>query len=439
MSDQRDHREDEAVRARVRDALDSVYRPAPGLVRRCAEAVARSRRRPRFPPLLGWAALALVAAIAGGLTLVQHQLNRGTQGPVATPPPSPTVRQLLYGLTATNTVVAVDRSTLRVRWQAPAAALPTEGVRAGSMMALSRDGTILYVLPPASYRGGTTITLLDSSTGRRLPSVALGTPGGAEYHAIAVDPRSGNVFVVGQDAGHILVTVVDPARRLVLATQVTRTLPTSGSSGDDVPYQASFSPDGTRFYYSYAGTDADRTGIDWADGSGVRLVPCTSRLGAACIPGPGEGFVASGDRLLFPDSSRPPQLVETTRDGAPLRHSATGLAGTIADVVLDPTAAHALAVATCPDLGGLSSVDVTTGRLRAIVTPAPTGGLPDNQTVCGERTVGLGYGALAVSRLTSFRASPQSPGEIDVVDVASGRITLTLALHAEVADLLAPG
>jgi hypothetical protein len=431
-----DPRDEEALRQRVREALESVRRPAPGLLRRCAEAVARDRRRLRVPTSIAWMALGLIAVLAGVVVLVQHQLERGSVGPAASPAAAPSARQLLYALTGGNQLLALDRATLLTRWRAQAGGVPSSAITPGSMMALSRDGTVLYVLPPSDDVGGRTVALFDAGTGRSEGSIALSAPGGAAYRSLAVDPHSGMLYAVGQDGGHIVVTVVDPERGVVLATQVTRSLPAGRSVGSDVPYQATVTADGSRLYYSYGGADSDRSGIDWADISGARLLPCASRGGAACIAGPGRGFVLSGGHVLFSDQSLPPLLVEVDGRGGVVRRSATGLAGGLADVVLD-TAGNLLAVGDCASLGGVSSIDRGSGRVHAISTPAPAGAEPPTATACGQRATLLDSASLAVSRLPQARASSVSPGSVEVVDVATARIVRSAAFTAEVADLLA--
>jgi len=434
VTDERDP-DDEALRQRVREALEQVHRPAPGLVRRCAEAVARRRRRTRLPALLAGVALAAVTVAAVAAVLVQHSIDRAPRGPLATATPSPS--GLLYALTAANQVIAMDQSTLRVRWRTAAAPPPSEALIPGALMAMSGDGATLYVLPLPANAGGSSVVLLDAASGRLQGSVTLSAPGGTRYRTMAVDPRTGRLLVVGQDGSHIVVTSVDPVRRLVLATQVTRTLPARAGIGDDIPYQALITADGSRLYYSYGEADPDRSGIDWAEWSGETLTPCASSGGAACLPGPGAGFALQGGSVLFGDGSVPPNLVTATRAGTLLRRSATGLAVPFADVTLDGSRTHVLAVGDCPSLGGLSSIEVAGGALQAISSPAPAGTEPSSDSACGRRPALLAGGTLAVSRLATNTAKPESPGEVDVIAPATGRIVRTASLQAEVVDLLA--
>jgi hypothetical protein len=431
--------DDDELRRRVREALDEVYRPAPGLLRRCVDAVARERRR-RISAPLAWAAMTLLALAVVVGTLVQHELSRGTQGPVESPAPTQAPNTLLFALTASNEVVALDRSSLRVRWRAQAAPAPTSSVTPGQMMQLSQDGSTLYVLPPAADRGGSAVHLFDAGTGRAGPVVTLSAPGGAVYRTLAVHPRTGRLYAVGQDESHILVTVVDPARRAVLATQATRTAPNTETFGPDIPDQARVSADGSRLYYSYGGGNAAPSGIDWVGLDGDALTPCrAATTGAACIPGPGRSFVLDGDRVLFADASLPTRLVETGRDGAVLRRTTSALAGGGGiELVASGTAGQMMLLGDCGSLGGLARFDSATGRLQSITTPAPAGGEPGSATVCGQQPVLLGGGALAVARLAQARASAATAGTVDVVNLADGRILRSATLPTETADLLAP-
>ena len=429
---------DELLRQRVRRALQSIERPAPGLVRRCADAVAReSRRRPVVPAPIAWMALSLVSVVVVVAVLVQHQL-RGGVGPVETPPATATARDLVYALTGGNEVLALDRSTLHTRWTAQAGAVPASTIRAGSMMALSRDASVLYVLPPSDDSGGHTLVLYDAASGHSLGSIALSAAGGTSYRSLAVHPQTGDVYVVGQDTGHIVVTVVDPVQRVVLATQATRTLPPVRSLGPGVPHQALISSDGSRLYYSYSGPDSDRTGIDWAGISGPRLTPCPSSGGAACIPGPGQGFALLGNgAVLFGDAMVPPQIVEADAGGSVVRRFASGLAGVFTDVTLDATGSHLLVVGDCSATGGVTSVDPGTGQVQTLATPQAPGAGPSSGGACGQRAQLVSAGALAVSPLTGARASSQSPGTVELIDTHSGAVLRSAAFSAEIADLLA--
>lgn len=437
MSDGQDPR-NERLRRRVRDALDSIYRPAPDLVRRSAGAVARDRRRHRLAAPLGGIALTAVAVAVLVLVLVRHVSEHGVPGPAVTPQPTVTPRQSVYTLTAGNEVVALDRTTLAVRWRTQVATPPAEGVDAGAMLAISRDGGVLYVLPPSRNSGGTTLVLLDASSGQRLAAIPLSASGGAVYRTLAVDPQSGTVDVVGQDASHLLVTEVDPQRRVVLASHVTRTLPPVTRVGPDILGAAMFTADGTRLYYSYAGGSPDRSGIDWVDVSGPRLSPCPSTGGAACIPGGADGFAVANSHVVFSEGTLPPHLVETDRDGRTPRQLTTGMGAIASSVLLDAAATRALVVASCNNLGGLGSVDLTTGDARAIATPAPNGTEPGPTSPCGERAAPLSTSTIALTQLPGATAHPDSPGTVIVVDTTTGKVTRSAAFPAEVVDLLAP-
>jgi hypothetical protein len=429
---------DERLRRRVSDALDSIYRPAPDLRRRSADAAARGSRRHRLAAPLGWVALTAVAIAALVLVLVRHVSDRGVQTPAATPGPTASARQAVYMLTADNDVVAFDRSTLAMRWRASVASPPTEAIAPGSMLAISRGGDVLYVLPPSQSSGGTTLDLLDATSGQRLGRIPLSASGGAVYRALAVDPRSSTVDVVGQDGTHLLVTEVDPQRQVVLATHVTRTLSPVTRLSPDLPGTALFTADGSRLYYSINGGNTAQSGIDWVDVSGPRLSPCRSTGAAACIPGRVQGFDVSSNRLVFADAALPPHLVETDLDGHVLRQLPTGFGSPASSLLLSTSGRNVLVVASCDNLGGLGTVDLDTGDAQPIATSRPNGSEPGTNAVCGQRAAPLSPSTIAVSQLSGDVARPQSPGTVIVVDTTKGDITRTAALPAEVVDLLAP-
>ena len=426
-------RDDELLRRRIHAALDGVHRPAPGLLRRSVDAAVRSNTRaPRLRALAVAAVLSLIAVAVVVLTLLQHQLSRSNPGPVQSPTPSP--QAVLYTIDAGNGVVALDARSMRVVWRQSAAAAPSSRIQPTSLLQLSPDGRTLWTLPVSDLRGGTALRAYDAATGTPGPTVALS--GGAVYSAIAVDPRSGMLAAVGQDASRIVVTLVDPQRRVVLSTTATRQLPAAAPVGTDLALAALFTPDGAHLFYSYGLADADRTGVDWADVRGAQLQPCRGATpGAACLPGAGSSLAMAGTNVLATGVANPQQLLELDATGRLVARVPTGLSGGLVAVGADGAAAAA--VAPCDSGGGLVSVDLQRQTAQAIVTPAPAGAPPDPSTPCGVRPQVLPGSGIALSRLDSAAADPTTPGTVEVLDPASGRILREATLPAGVVDLLA--
>lgn len=429
---------DDALRARIHAALDGVYQPDPGLLRRCVEAAERRRRdAPRLRALLA-ATLAVVAAVlVVVLTLVQHQLSNGNHGPVQTPAPTP--HHLIYTLDAAGTVAALDPQTLRPVWRAAAGA-PASVSDPASLLRLSADGRTLWVLPLTDRRGGTALRSFDAASGAAGPSIALTGQGTAAYHALAVDPGNGDLVAVGQDAARILVTVADPRRGVVLSTVATRTLPAAPpvGGGGDLTREARFTPDGSRLYYDYGTGDPDRSGVDWVGVRGATLTPCTPATpGAACIPGSGRGFLLVGSDVVTLDNGTPQQLVEVTAGGAPVRRAAAGLAaGAVTDPVLSGDGRTAILVGECPGLGGMSRVDLGSGAVQSLSTPGAAGALPGTGTPCGSRPHLLSDGTVVVARLDTASASANSPAVLQVLDAATGRVLRETTTLAGVVDMV---
>jgi len=427
---------DDALRTRIHAALDGVYQPDPGLLRRAVEAAERRQRHaPRLRALLA-AALAVVAAVlVVVLTLVQHQLSNGNHGPVRTP--APATRHLIYTLDAAGTVAALDPQTLRPVWHAAAGAPPSDSDPA-SLLRLSADGRTLWVLPLTDRRGGTTLRSFDAASGAPGASIPLSSQGNAAYHALAIDPSNGDLVAVGQDATRILVTVADPRRGVVLSTVATRTLPGAAPVSLDLSTEARFSADGSRLYYSYGGGDPDRSGVDWVTVQGATLTPCApARPGAACIPGSGLGFALVGNDLLTLDNGAPQHLIELTAGGAPVRRLTTGLAAAgVTDPVLSGDGRTAILVGECAGLGGLARVDLAGGAAQALSTPGAAGGLPSAATPCGSRPHLLSDGTLVVARLDTAAANANSPAALQVIDPTTGRILRQTTTLAGIVDVV---
>jgi hypothetical protein len=423
--------DDDLLRSRIHAALDGVHQPDPGLLRRSVEAIERRRRRAPQLRALVVAALAAGAALAiVVLTLVQHQLSGGN-GSVRTP--APASHRLVYTLDAAGTVTAYDERTLRPVWRASVGAPPSASDPA-ALLRLSADGRTLWVLPLSDRRGGTTLRSFDAAGGAPGPSIALSPQGGAAYHALAVDPRSGNLIAVGQDATRILLTLADPRRDVVLSTVAART----PAGATDVTTEARFDAGGSRLYYSYGTGDAGRSGIDWVTVQGTTLTPCTpAQPGAACIPGAGTGFTLVGSNLLVLDDLDPQHLVELSADGAPVRQFGTGLGGgAVTDPVLSADQRTALLAGGCESSGGLVRIDLSSGATQSLSTPVAGGAEPDTATPCGVRPHLLSDGSLLLSRLDTASANANTPGLLRAVDPQTGRVLRQATTPAGVVDIV---
>lgn len=431
---------DDELRERVRRALDSVHRPDPGLVRRSAEAAVGGRRGRRLGAAITTVTVTAVVLSAVAVALVRHEDSRQTGPALPTPTASASGGPVVYSLTAANQVVAVDPRSRRVRWTVQVAPPPSSSITPGAMLGISGDGTRLYVLPAQSDTGGTSIHVLDAATGRAGPVIDLGTAAGPVYRTFAVHPRTGDLYVVGQDASHLVVSVVDPVRAVVLSTAVTRTLRPEPQVSD-LPYQAAMTADGSRLYYSYGPGSADLRGIDWAEVRGPALAPCHAATpGAACITSsPGQGFIVDGSSLLFADNSVPAQLVQTRLDGTVVSRASTGLQGTVGVVVLNRARRQVVALGTCDSQGGMNRVDPATGQVTVVVTPAPAGSEPGASTLCGVRPALLSDGTLAISQVSQGHPTPELLGTLVFADSTNGHQVGSVTLPAQAVDVLAVG
>jgi hypothetical protein len=428
---------DDRLRSRIHEALDGVHRPAPGLLRRCVDAAEHSGRARRIPALALAAALSALAAAIVVLALLQHQPSLGPNGPLQSPTPSP--QQVLYTLDAQNTVSALDAQSLRVLWRGSAGTPPATQVAPTGVLRLSRDSRTLWVLPPSSQQGGTELRSFDAATGTPGATVTLSAPGGAAYTAVAVDPRTGDLAAVGQDTGRVVVTLVDPRGATVLSTTATRPRPAATPAGAEFAVEAVFTADGARLYYSYSSSDPSRAGVDWVSLAGGTVQPCQAQAaGAACIRGLGNGVALAGSTVVATDARDPQQLVEAGPDGAVIRRVATGLAGgTVGDVVVGADGRTASVLGACPSGGGLSRVGLGGGTVQTLATPLPAGAPPDPTTPCGVQAQALSGGAIAATRLDTAFAGPNTPGTVEVVDAATGRVLRQASFAAAVVDLLA--
>lgn len=309
------------------------------------------------------------------------------------PAPAPAPPQLLtYALTSSNQLVAVDLNSGRITSQLQLAPQPHVDVHTRHALAASPDGRSLYALATGGPGADAVVQVVPpAKILRKVPLVS----GQARFLAIAVAPHSGDVYALGSVATG---PVRDPAHGapqssvLLLVHPDGRQRNFTLRPGDDLdwrPWQAAVSPDESRLYVSYHGSDS--TGIDWYDLQSDSLERCQlpqKYRGTACLATHG-GFTVLGDRVLASGGTADLELYR--RDGS-LERSYYNLLhrSHTMEFAINAAGQSLYQSAPCSYAGGLSKVDLESGK-TTILAPE---GYPI--TICGERMAVTKGGRLVI-------------------------------------------
>jgi DNA-binding beta-propeller fold protein YncE len=349
----------------------------------------------------------------------------------------------VIALLGNGQLVAIDASTGTSQWSvtlAPSAFAGSDTyLHSGHYLALSGDGRSVYALPLEDPRGGSTLAVIDTSSGQMRVSYALrGTE--AVYSSLAVGSVTGRVYVFGQRSAATVVTILDPSAATVVGSWTARSMANWTAIGP-VPgfffiYQGSVSPDETRLFYSYYGGRMDLSGIDRLDLGPGGLSRCQPpHPGAACLPG-WAGFQPYADRLLVTSAVdvRNGEIDDVELDGRVTHRIDLGLGpGFLEDFALDRRGSRLYAVGSCGYVGGLSSVDLVIGQATVVV---PASSTQARSVICGQRSALLPTGHLVIAHVEKLLVNPNGPGRLVVVDPGNGHVLREIPTASEVLDLV---
>jgi hypothetical protein len=277
--------------------------------------------------------------------------------------------------------------------------------------------------------------VIDAATGRVRVRYRLAA--GVSFHALAVGPKTGWLYLFGDRAagpkrvlpgGTVqpsdpVVAVVDPHNGTVLRGWTAR----AAADYDWYTYRGLVSGDEGTVFVSYHGTYT--TGIDSFAITGAVAHRCEPSLGPGrgCIQGHGDVELYAGGLLAATGGEYIEELDQT---GTVRRMLSTRLAGNhLMEFVVDGPTQRLYAVGPCGYTGGVSVVDIRTGRTRVLARPGDT-------AVCGERSA-LGPRSLLVVGNTAVTV-PQAgiPGFLLFLDARSGKVRRTVATPSEPVDVL---
>jgi hypothetical protein len=193
---------------------------------------------------------------------------------------------------------------------------------------------------------------------------------------------------------------------------------------DWIVLDSALSPDERQLLVTYHG--ASTTGADLVSTATlVRCRPHGPESRATCLSLHGRALFRTGDRVLATTGEGP--LIELSLAGERTHAWELGLPGNhLMQFALSRDGMHAAAVGPCGYAGGLSYVDLDAGRVAVHGYP---------QGICADRVAFLDAGTVALAR-NAFPVPQGLPARLDLVDLATGRITLRRATPSEIVDLL---
>jgi hypothetical protein len=402
------------------------------------------RREAATPAACGAVVLVLALLLLALAACTDEGSGAPRTGPRATTASAPRGAESgsVFALLADNTLVRISLATGRVQ-DALSLGAPPDRLATGRYLALGEGGKTLFVLVSSGRDGPSELAEVDPATARASDRYAL--PEGIRFRAVVVGPKSGRLYLLGYrtteagrgDAevapgqGDAVVAFFDPGR----GTPEFHTV-REANGRDWSVFGGTVAPDERFLFVSYHGDDT--TGVDRLSltENGVERCRSGNQAGRGCIPGHGD-VETYGESILVATGT--PRITEIDRGGEVLRSLQTGLEGNhLMRFAVDADGGYLYAVGSCGYSGGLSRLDLETGRANEL---APEGFAPTvNNLLCGEG-VDIGPDSLVVVAKTERPVpSAEIPGYLLLVNGETGRIIRSVEVPTEPIDtLVVPG
>ena len=350
-----------------------------------------------MPRFLGLAAATATAAAISG----------GSSGAVTRLPPT-------FAVLTDRVVVKIDTSGGRVVRKRRVGPPHPFSEQVGDELALS--GGTLYVLTPPGDGVPQAVTALDSRTLAVKHRYAL--PSAITFRSLVRGPRTGRLYLAGNNAGgDAFAAVLDPRSEHLETTRLRSGPP------DWYVFATSISRDERRLFVSYHG--AATTGADWVVVRQFALTRCSlrNRSNVGCLSLHGD-VAPYGKHVLATTGDGP--VVELDLAGRTVRRLNPRIPlNHLIQFALDHRSLRLLVIGSCAYAGGLSAIDLRTGRARALGYP---------HRICGERVVPVSSRVAAVA--ANAMPVPQGgAGVVETFDLRSGARLRTIDVEAEPVDL----
>lgn len=363
--------------------------------------------------------------------------------PEATSQPAPTARRerasgvRIFSLLADRRLLAVSASTGMVETRLTLGSKsPVPDV--GRFLALGRDGETLYVLVPWAPATPQLVTAVDPGSVRIRARFRL--PRGVAYRSLIAGSESGRLYVFGSRPAAkntpapatAVVSVLDAASGAVLSTWDVR----KANGRFWWVLDAAVSDDERRLYVSYHGgcseSDVCTTGADWLDIVDDRVRRCRGHRYpySGCL-GRVHGSVAVYEDGVVAATGEGP-IIQIDRQGRIARAWKTRIPRNhLMQFALDRKRELLYAIGSCGYRGGLSRIDLKSGRSRVMGYPSSSA----SSGLCGER-IALGPESLVAVASNPLPVPKGSPSSLLLVDASTGRLIRSVPTSVETLDVL---
>lgn len=289
-------------------------------------------------------------------------------------------------------------------------------------MSLSRDGRTLYAAVADANLNGHVVEV-DTTSAKTVHEIEL--PPGTSPRGLVVGPRTGDLYVFGAKGGSAVVWIIDPAARTPAHSITAR----RADGHNYLVFQGLINAEETALFLSYHGPDT--TGIDRYELNGDNIERCIADVpaGRSCFNA--HGGMALLDVRLLATTGEGPLLALDPRSGRMVAQYDVQLPGDhIDDLGVDEYGQRAFIVGSCGYVGGLSVVDLRSGRTTVLV-PAREG-----DPRCGERiSVVPGGHTLVVAHTLRPVAAKGRTGKLLVL-ADDGRRLREIATSSEPIDIV---
>jgi hypothetical protein len=362
-----------------------------------------------------------------------------TASPSASPTAGPTsaTGPRIFALLADRRLLVVSGGSGRIeRMMSLGPDAPTPDV--GRFLAFSPDRRTLYVLVPWTPRTRQVVAAVDRATLRIRARLRL--PRGVAFRSLVAGSESGRLYVFGNRPAatrrpaprDAVVAVLDPASGAVHSRRTVR----KADGRFWWVLDAAVSEDERRLYVSYHGgcsavSKLCTTGADRLDVGGGRMRRCRGQTypDSGCL-GRVHGAVAAYESGVVAATGEGP-IVQMDRHGRIARAWKSELRGNhLMQFALDRKRRLVYGIGSCGYRGGLSRIDLNSGRSRLTGDPSSASG-----RVCGER-IAVGPSSLLVVAANPRPVPQGSASTLLLVDATTGALTRSVAVPSEALDLV---
>ena len=325
-----------------------------------------------------------------------------------------------FSLLANNHLLVADIESGAVLAELTLAG-PASPISEVHALAFTNDNLTLFALV-SEASGRSVVAAVDAATYKVAATFDPG--GGLAYRGLAVGPRTGRLYLFGNQGGDAVVRVLDPSGK-----QATQTWPARASGGRNwLIYQGAVASDESALYLSYHGPDT--TGVDRfaIQASGLMRCEIASLPDSGCFRTHGA-FALRGGILIAAAGESPVMELDSVTGLVRGQYDLHLVGNHLMEFGIAVDVDRLYAVGSCGYSGGLAVADLPTHQTQILAPPRT------RDVICGERIAALGNGTILVVLRTAAPVPSLLPGAL-VVLTSDGSTLRTIKTSAEPIDLL---